>query len=271
MHGEAPTPMPGAPAPQYNASEMLFYPDDMAAAHAEYKKLTADLYSGDAQRAAQAKAALADHKYDPFRGPGSLAWETYYNITPGWRAVDAGLYEDPTVAAWLDPKTRDQVPEQQVIARLLWFKQNNPNLSFGDPNEYDQARQEEQQWQKERPLPRTSTYRKVQLSYALAHPVWAKYYLRPEQLANLQAQAAAGWPESHYGGGRGGGGGWSGRGEAPARFRPSSEHYGPHAGAYPTRLAQPKVTHSDLWYQVTQRKPSDSEIWYMAMHPRRSS
>jgi len=271
VHGEAPTPMPGAPAPQYNASEMLFYPDDMAAAHAEYKKLTADLYSGDAQRAAQAKAALADHKYDPFRGPGSLAWETYYNITPGWRAVDAGLYEDPTVAAWLDPKTRDQVPEQQVIARLLWFKQNNPNLSFGDPNEYDQARQEEQQWQKERPLPRTSTYRKVQLSYALAHPVWAKYYLRPEQLANLQAQAAAGWPESHYGGGRGGGGGWSGRGEAPARFRPSNEHYGPHAGAYPTRLAQPKVTHSDLWYQVTQRKPSDSEIWYMAMHPRRSS
>jgi hypothetical protein len=199
---------------------------------------------------------MDDTRFDSFRGPSGRAWKVYFDqVAPGWRTDEAGFYDDPTIAAWMNPDTRSTVTPQEFINRVNTMKERMPLLRFGDPKEYAQAREEQDAWQEANRnlMPRTMAYRQAQLEFATAHPVWAKYYLRPETLASLQGYQEANWeyaPRKEYGG-RGGntGGGYYYRGTP---FKPT-----PYRGRYGIGEL-PGIERNRMWTTAARSWPSNT-------------
>lgn len=219
-----------------------------AAAYREWKALWARADAGDEQ----AKAALRDPRFDLFRGPGSATWNYYYSLVPGWRSQ--ALNDDPLVSRWLDPATRDQVDPTQVLTRLQELSRTHPELRWGDPKEYQQARDEQALWQQQAPMPHSRAYWAAREAFAAAHPIWAKYYVRPTDAKSLRAYSSSG-----RGARRGGGGGG-----VYFQVRYANEpRYGPHVGK--TTLVTPQVRHSDLWQLAINAGIRPGEIWYQAL------
>jgi hypothetical protein len=191
-------------------------------------------------------ATLDEDVYDQFRGPAARAWRLYYDtIVPGWRAEEAGFFRDPTIAKWMDPDTRDQVDVNDVIKRMQELKRLMPDLTFGNEAEYGQARDEQEGWKEASAdlMPGTMPYRQARLEYAQSHPIWAKYYVRDNELQRLGQYAQAGWQYPAYSGGGGGGG------SASRRRRRSTSKF--KVSRYYSKRQEPKFSKSSLWYQIT--------------------
>jgi len=196
----------------------------------------------------QACNQLKDDRFNVFSTP---EWLFYYEqIAPGWRLQDSGFYDDPTIKQWLDPATREGVTAEAALKRMQELKAALPDLSFGDPKEYSQARDEQEQWKEtsENLMPGTMAYRQAQAKYAEEHPIWAKYYLRPQTAASLAEYAARGWtyaPRSGGGGSSDGGGTSGGSG-----YRYTGPWFSPDTFRGANTSRRPAMQDSDLWQRV---------------------
>jgi hypothetical protein len=196
----------------------------------------------------QACNQLKDDRFNVFSTP---EWLFYYEqIAPGWRLQDSGFYDDPTIKQWLDPATREGVTAEAALKRMQELKAALPDLSFGDPKEYSQARDEQEQWKETSAnlMPGTMAYRQAQAKYAEEHPIWAKYYLRPQTAASLAEYAARGWtyaPRSGGGGSSDGGGTSGGSG-----YRYTGPWFSPDTFRGANTSRRPAMQDSDLWQRV---------------------
>jgi len=196
---------------------------------------------------------LKDDRFDIFSSP---EWRKYYDeVAPGWRTNDSGFYDDPLIKRWMDPDTRDSVDPENVIRRIDELKEALPDITFGDPAEYAQARDENDLWREQSKalMPGTMAYRQAQQQFAEEHPLWAKYYLRPGTAASLADYASRAWTYApRPGGGGGGGGGGAGGGTSgEASYRYPGPWFSPDYYRGP-QLEQLRAspTRSDLWRQV---------------------
>lgn len=191
---------------------------------------------------------LKEDRFNVFSTP---EWRFYYEqIAPGWRTQDSGFYDDPLIQQWLDPTTREGVTAENALKRMQELKNALPGLSYGDPKEYSQARDEQEQWKElsQSLMPGTMAYRQAQARFAEEHPVWARYYLRPQTAASLAEYAARGWTYAPGGGGgrSSSGGGTSGG----SGYRYTGPWFSPDTFRGANTSRRPAVQDSDLWQRV---------------------
>jgi len=236
--GVAVAPGAGAAAPGETPLELA--DSDTATAYMDWKADNTACYDNGDQAAC---TRLNDPVYDPFRSASGRAWNRFYDtIAPGWRTEDSGFYNDPLIAAWMDPDTRDSVNVNDVVARINELHALLEGARYGDPAEYTQARDEQATWLEKAAdlMPGTMAYRQARYEYGQQNPVWARYYLRPDEQQRLAAYAGTGW---QYTSGVGGGGG----GTTTPRYKTRTRFY-PRKKYFTTNPVN--ISRSAAWYKL---------------------
>jgi len=175
------------------------------------------------QRALNGETDLWDDpllkKYFPPNSPSRRFWDFYYESVPPGK-LGEWARNNPVVAAILERSVREYLDDEIYTDAINWLIDELPRHDIGDPAEYKQARQENEQfwslltpelepvYNAYRALPRRSKERREFLKahpelvalfdaweeFKKTHPIYVKYY-DPD------------WIPRGEGGGRGGGGG----------------------------------------------------------------